>query len=413
MNIGIDISTILNFGVSMGSGRYIINLLNGLFCIAEESRKKSFKENDHEKVKDPMKSTQDITFTLTGRYSDDSNLHHINDLATNYPGLSIKFKLFKYSQDIIDRWDKRSFPPIELKGFKADMLHCPDYIVPPTRNKNIILTIHDLSFYRFPQFNFSWFIQKYQTMVLKNAKRAKLIIADSQSTRQDIINFMKIDPQKIKVIYLAADKKFKPLPPGELKSSVIKKFNIPKNFILSVGTIEPRKNFKTLIKAFNIFRDDYGSSNEYSLVIVGKTGWKSEETFEEYEKSPYKNEIIFTGEADDEDLVQLYNQASLFVYPSIFEGFGLPPLEAMSCALPVIATNTSSVPEIYPNEEFLVNPFDENIMAQKINLVLSDNKVRERLINFSIENSKKFSWEKSSLQTMQVYHQMYDLSFKK
>jgi glycosyltransferase involved in cell wall biosynthesis len=410
MDIGIDISTILNFGTNIGSGRYIINLLNGLFCLAGESKKQSdCKENNTGSLKDFINDLDDITFILTGRYSDDSNIYIVKDLIVKYPGLKIKLKLFKYHQDKINKWDKRGFPPIELKGFKADMLHCPDYIIPPSINKNIILTIHDLSFYRFPEFNFDWFIKKYQAMVLKNAKRAKIIIADSESTRQDIINFMKIDSQKVKVIYLAADKKFKVLASGELESQTLEKFNISKKFILSVGTIEPRKNFKTLIKAFNVFRDNYKGSKDYELVIAGKTGWKSEETFEEYKKSPYKSEIIFTGEVNDEDLVQLYNQASLFVYPSIFEGFGLPPLEAMSCALPVIATNTSSVPEVYPKEEFLLNPFDEEKMAEKINLVLTDNKVRDGLIRFSIGNSKKFSWEKSALQTMEIYRQLYKM----
>jgi len=407
MKIGIDISTVLNFGINVGSGRYIINLLNGLFCLAAESKKQpEFNGNKEDSLKDYTNNINGISFILTGRYSDDSNVHYIEDLIAKYPDLKIKLKLFRYLQDKIDKWDKRGFPAIELKGFKADILHCPDYIIPPSINKNIVLTIHDLSFYRFPEFNFDWFIKKYQAMVLKNAKRAKIIIADSQSTMQDIIDFMKIDPQKIKVVYLAADKKFKALAPGQLKSKTPEKFNISKKFILSVGTIEPRKNFKTLIKAFNIFKDNYSGSKDFQLVIAGKTGWKSEETFDEYKKSPYRDEIIFTGEVNDEDLVQLYNQATLFAYPSIFEGFGLPVLEAMSCALPVIATNTSSVPEVYPNKEFLLDPFDAEKMAQKINLVLADNNKRDDLIGFSIENSQKFSWEKSALKTLQIYSQL-------
>jgi glycosyltransferase involved in cell wall biosynthesis len=409
MNSGIDISTVLNFGIYVGSGRYIINLLNGLFDLAAKFKKQpGSKETRTDNLKDYEKNSSDeITFTITGRYSDDSNTHHIESLIAKYPYLKIKLKLYKYPQDKIGKWDKRGFPPIELKGFKADILHCPDYIIPPSINKNIILTIHDLSFYRFPEFNFDWFIKKYQAMIIKNANRAKIIIADSQSTRQDIIDFMKIDPQKIKVVYLAADKKFKVLAQRQLKSEIPEKFNISKKFILSVGTIEPRKNFKTLIKAFNVFKDNYGGSKDYQLVIAGKTGWKSEETFDEYKKSPYKDEIIFTGEINDEDLIQMYNQASIFVYPSIFEGFGLPVLEAMSCNLPVIATNTSSIPEVYPNEEFLLDPFDEKKMAQKINLVLADHNIRDTLIRFSTENSKKFSWEKSALETLQIYNQLY------
>jgi len=408
MNTGIDISTVLNFGVKVGSGRYIINLLNGLFCLAGESKKQTgCKQHSESSLKDSNKNNDRISFVLTGRYSDDSNIHHVKDLISQYPDLKIKLKLFKYPQDRIENWDKRGFPPLELKGFRADILHCPDYIIPPSISKNIILTIHDLSFYRFPEFNFDWFIKKYQAMVLKNAERAKIIIADSRSTRQDIIDFMKIDPQKIKVVYLAADKKFRVLPLLEQRSETLEKFNISKKFILSVGTIEPRKNFKTLIKAFNIFKKSYVSSQGWQLVIAGKTGWKSEETFEEYNNSPNRDEIIFTGEIDDEDLVQLYNQASLFVFPSVFEGFGLPVLEAMSCALPVIAADTSSVSEIYPNKEFLLDPLDEETMAQKINLVLADIDTREALIKFSVENSKKFSWENTAHQTMQIYHQLY------
>jgi glycosyltransferase involved in cell wall biosynthesis len=412
MKIGIDVSTILNFGINVGSGRYIINLLNGLFYLTDESKKQSVNEESKtNNLKDYIKGWDKVSFILTGRYSDDSNIQTVKDLIAGYPDLKIESRLFKYTRDKINSWDKRGFPPIEFKGFKADMLHSPDYIIAPSINKNIILTIHDLSFYRFPEFNFDWFIKKYQTMVLKNARRAKIIIADSESTRQDIIDFMEINPQKIHVIYLAADKKFKILAREELKSRTLEKFNISKKFILSVGTIEPRKNFQTLIKAFNVLKDTCGVAKEFQLVIAGKTGWKSEETFEEFNKSPYKNEIIFTGGINDEDLVQLYNQAFLFVYPSIFEGFGLPLLEAMSCALPVIAVYTSSVPEVYPNEEFLLNPFDEEEMAQKINLVIADNNVRVGLIKFSTENARRFSWEKSALQTMQVYHQVYNSKF--
>ncbi|MCX6346859.1 MAG: hypothetical protein NTZ89_02810, partial [Actinobacteria bacterium] len=155
MKIGIDISTVLNFGINVGSGRYIINLLNGLFCLAAENKKQSaFKENKEGSLKDYKNDMDGISFILTGRYSDDSNVHHIEDLIAKYPDLKIKLKLFRYPQDKIDKWDKRGFPPIELKGFKADILHCPDYIIPPSINKNIVLTIHDLSFYRFPEFNF-------------------------------------------------------------------------------------------------------------------------------------------------------------------------------------------------------------------------------------------------------------------
>ena len=406
MKIGIDISTVLNFGINVGSGRYIINLLDSLFSLNEAGKKTA----DHSPVKSLKgkragsneKNNQD-SFMLTGRYTTEANLHHISNLREKYPDTKIDLKIFSITSEKLEEWNKRNFPPLELKGFKADVLHCPDYLIPPIMNKNIILTIHDLSFYRFPEFNFEWFIKKYQTTVLNNAKRAKKIIADSNSTKQDIVNFMNINPQKIEVIYLAADKKFRMLGQEVLKKEVPDKFNIKKDYILSVGTIEPRKNFNTLIKAFNIFKKSSKVSENYNLVIAGKTGWKSEETFEELHKSQFKDEVIFTGEITDNDLLQLYNQASLFVYPSVFEGFGLPVLEAMSCGLPVIAANTSSIPEIFQNDEFLVNPFDEQEIAEKINFVLTNEDAKKNLINFSIKNVQKFTWEKTAAQTIKIY----------
>ncbi|MCL5072954.1 MAG: glycosyltransferase family 4 protein, partial [Actinobacteria bacterium] len=386
MKIGIDISTVLNFGINVGSGRYIINLLDSLFSLSRANKKYN-----------------DFSFILTGRYTTETNLYHISDVKEKYHDVKTDIKIFPVTDEKLEKWNKRNFPPLELKGFKADVLHCPDYLVPPTLNKNIILTIHDLSFYRFPEFNFEWFIKKYQTVVLNNARRVKKIVADSNSTKQDIVNFMDINPQKIEVVYMAADKKFRKLLPGELKKGVPGKFNVKKDYILSVGTIEPRKNFNTLIKAFNIFKKSFKISENYNLVIAGKTGWKSEETFEELHKSPFRDDIIFTGEISDDDLVQLYNQSSLFVYPSVFEGFGFPVLEAMSCGLPVIAANTSSIPEIFQNDEFLINPFSEEEIAEKINLVLVNEDVKKDLSAISIKNAKKFSWEKTAIETMKVY----------
>ncbi len=159
---------------------------------------------------------------------------------------------------------------------------------------------------------------------------------------------------------------------------MLKKYGVDKKYILSVGTIEPRKNYITLIKAFNILKSkrlrdkNYSIDNSkeqtlnYKLVIVGRTGWKSEPTYNELNNSPYKNDILFLGHVSDPDLVQIYNQAELFVYPSIFEGFGLPVVEAMKCGLPVLVSNSSSLVEIAPDKNFLVNPKNPEEFAEKI-----------------------------------------------
>ncbi|MBU4450730.1 MAG: glycosyltransferase family 4 protein, partial [Actinobacteria bacterium] len=284
-----------------------------------------------------------------------------------------------------------------------DLLHCPDFLIPPTLNKNIVLTIHDLAFIRFPQFNFDWFIKKYTKEVTKNAQIAKRIIAVSYSTKNDIVDLFGINPEKVDVTLEAADGVFRKLIECEKKYSLQKKYNISKKFILSVGTIEPRKNFGTLIRAFNTLKKD---GFDIQLVIAGRTGWKSEATYEEKEKSPFKEDIIFTGRLTDDELVQLYNMAELFVYPSIFEGFGLPVLEAMQCGLPIVASNTSSIPEIVSDPvtgTFLVEVNNDREFSAKIKLILSDSHLREELSEKSAANATKFSWDSTAEKTLSAY----------
>jgi len=378
LRIGIDISSLLNHGPDIGAGRYIFNLVKNL--VTED------KEN---------------TYVLTGRYETKEYLNIINNLREEFNG-RVDFKLIKTSHKKLELWDKLRFPPLELTGFDADIFHCPDYLVPPTINKNIIITIHDLAFIRYPQFNFDWFIKKYTKLVRKNALRAKRIIADSLSTKNDIVRFFKINPDKIDVIYLAAESSFKKLNDNEKDINSLIKHGIDRKYILSVGTIEPRKNFITLIKVFNLIKENEAAAN-LKLVIAGRTGWKSEDTYAERERSPYRKDILFTGRIPDSELIQIYNQAEIFVYPSIFEGFGLPPLEAMSCGLPIIASDTSSLKEVVGDSGILVKPENEYELARNILDVLRNKELKEKLTKKSLLKAKKFSWQKTATRTLEIY----------
>ncbi|MBE3092200.1 MAG: glycosyltransferase family 4 protein [Actinobacteria bacterium] len=378
--IGIDISTLLNHGPYIGAGRYIINLVRNLLEIDNKN-----------------------TYVLTGRYTSTEYLEIAYNLKKDFENNKIELKFYRTPQKKLDLWNRFKFPPIEFLGFKADILHCPDYLIPPIMNKNIILTIHDLAFIRFPEFNFDWFIKKYAREVKKNAQISKKIIADSKSTKNDIVKFFKIDPSRIGVVYLAADSIFKKLPEKEIDRSVPKEYKINKKYILSVGTIEPRKNFITLIKAFNHIKQKKADFS-YKLVITGRTGWKSEATYLERENSPYRDDILFIGRVPDKDLVQIYNQAELFVYPSLFEGFGLPPLEAMSCGLPVIASDTSSLKEVIGNAGILVTAGDESKLKKQILHVLENEEIKEELKRKSLIQAKKFSWEETARKTLEIYH---------
>lgn len=382
MRIGIDISTVLNHGQDIGAGRYITNLVRNLLKIDKKN-----------------------TYVFTGRYVTDKYLEIINGIRSTCTDNKIEFKLYKTTQKKLNLWNRLRFPPIELMGFKADLLHCPDFLIPPTLNNNIILTIHDLAFLRFPEFNFDWFIKKYTGEVKKNARISRRIIADSESTKDDIVNFFNIDPQKIEVIYLASDTVFKKLPGTSIDKDILKKYKIDKKYILSVGTIEPRKNFITSIKAFNLIKQK-NTGFDYKLVIAGRTGWKSEATYEEREKSPYWEDILFTGRVPDRDLVQIYNQAELFVYPSLFEGFGLPPLEAMSCGLPVIASNTSSLKEVIGDAGILVTAGDESELKKQILHVLENKEIKEELKGKSLFRAKEFNWEETAQKTINLYYKI-------
>jgi len=277
-----------------------------------------------------------------------------------------------------------------------------DYIIPPTLNNNIVLTIHDLAFMRFPEFNFDWFINKYRNLVRKNANISSRILASSQSTADDIHKYFNIGKDKIDMIHLAAGPDFKKLGSGELIRKIPKKFNIQRPYLLSVGTIEPRKDFVTLIKAYNLARED-NHNFKHQLVIVGRTGWKSEATYSERDSSPYKDDIIFTGRTTDSDLVQLYNQADVFIYTSLFEGFGFPPLEAMSCGLPVICSDSSSIKEVVGDSGILLKPGDTKGFSCNMVNITRDAVLREKLSKDSVKRARDFSWEKTAKKTLSVY----------
>ncbi|MBC7333755.1 MAG: glycosyltransferase family 4 protein [Actinobacteria bacterium] len=405
MRIGIDISTLLNHGHDIGAGRYIYNLLKGLFELEtkENSNNITTQNKFQNKLNEGNKSKKD-TFILTARYTTDDYTPILTSLIERYSEAKIKLRLYRVTPKKLNLWNRFGFPPIEFRGFKADLLHCPDFLIPPTLNKNIILTIHDLAFIRFPQFNFDWFIKKYTKEVKKNALRAKKIIAVSNSTKNDIISFFGIEPGKIEVIYEAVDEVFKKLEQNEIRKEILGKYNIKGKYILSVGTIEPRKNFPTLIKAFNLVKEKVKEKiKDLKLVIAGRTGWKSEATYEEREKSPYKEDILFIGRVSDEDLCQLYNQAELFVYPSIFEGFGLPPLEAMRCGLPVIASDCPSLKEVVGDAGILISSNDFEAISENVIKLLLDNNLREKLKEKSLSQAKKFSWEKTAIKTLNTY----------
>ncbi|UXM85418.1 glycosyltransferase family 4 protein [Methanococcus aeolicus] len=292
----------------------------------------------------------------------------------------------------------------ELK--ELDIIHNP-YQLPTFFNfkQKYILSVLDIIQILFPkEIKKSVYISQ-KIMLSKSIQSADKIISISHHTKNDIIKHFKIPKDKIKVIHLAANENYKPLNEKEI-DKIKQKYNLNYPFILYVGTLEPRKNIPTLLKAFYKLKK---RGIIHKLVITGKKGWKYKSIFETIEKLNLQKDVIFTGYVPDEDLPALYNAADLFVYPSIYEGFGLPPLEAMQCGTPVITSNTSSLPEVVGDAGIMVNPYDVDELANKMYEVLTNDGLREELSKKGIERAKLFSWKKCAEEHLKVYEEVYNM----
>lgn len=327
---------------------------------------------------------------------------HLNIYSTNYEIL-IKIHSIFYKKTIWRMIDL----PLKLKFIKElDLVHDPYEIGPLSFEMPFkkVITIHDLTPILFPDTFNSMIVLLHKRLLPRTLKNANRIITVSNSTKNDLISLFKIPKEKIRVIFNGVDEKFKPLSNKEIKK-VKQKYSLNFPFILYVGTLEPRKNIPSLIKAFYKFKK---TNPLYKLVIAGKKGWKYNEIFETIDKLNLQNDIVFTGYILDNDLPALYNAADLFVYVSIYEGFGLPPLEAMACGTPVITSNTSSLPEIVDDAGIMVDPYDIDGLSNAIFKVLTDEGLKTKMIKKGFEKAKMFSWEKCARETLEVYEEAYN-----
>lgn len=290
-----------------------------------------------------------------------------------------------------------------LKGI--DVYFNPHFFIAPVSSKcRKVMTFHDLSFEHHPNF-FSprkrlW--QRFLMHTRREARVADKIIASSESTKTDLINLYGIKPEKVKRIYLGVGKQFRLIEEDlQVMDSIEKKYRLPKQFVLYFGTIEPRKNLVGLIKAFELLKDDH-SFNSLKLVMAGAKGWLCRDIFETVKKSKYCRDIIFTGFVEEADKPYLYNMAKIFVYPSFFEGFGFPPLEAMACGLPTIVSHTSSLPEVVGNAALMIDPYNIDELTWAMKTALLDQGLRRELTQRGIIQAKKFSWQKCAQEVLDV-----------
>jgi glycosyltransferase involved in cell wall biosynthesis len=228
-----------------------------------------------------------------------------------------------------------------------------------------------------------------------------MVIVPSQSTKTDVMRLYGVNPEKIAVIYEGYDEEvYKPQDNLAPIEEVKREYNISGKYILYVGTLEPRKNIPRLVEAFHSLKK---GEVEHKLVVAGKLGWLYKDIFTTVTKLNLENEVIFTGYIPQKELPILMGGAEVFAYPSLYEGFGLPPLEAMACGTPVIASNTSSLPEVIGDAGILVDPYNSKEIAQAMYRLISDEGLRQQMHQRGLNRAKMFSWEKTAQQTLKVF----------
>ncbi len=294
--------------------------------------------------------------------------------------------------------------PGALRASQADLLHALAFAGPRQISIPWLVTIYDLSFMKFPQ-SFNALNRIYLKYAVRDSlRRADRAIAISESTKRDLVSLFGVSPNKVCTIHCGVDAAFKPAPDSTDVAQLRARYSLPEKFILYLGTIEPRKNIVRLLRAFARARRD--ARLPHRLVMVGARGWKYAQVDRVIEGEGIEGQVIFTGYAPQEELVSWYRAADLFVYPSLYEGFGLPPLEAMACGTPVVTSNASSLPEVVGDAALMVNPDDERSLAEAIIRALTDRTLRQDMIARGITQAKKFSWERTARETTALYREV-------
>lgn len=286
--------------------------------------------------------------------------------------------------------------PDTFKGF--DLIHCPTHEAPFFRKlkTKTVATIHDLTPLVLPEeqkFNRVFYFKYFLKPLLRNFDG---IIADSFSTKNDLMKFFGIPEEKISVVYLGVSERFKPQTADPV---FLNRWGLEPGYIFFMGTIEPRKNIVRLLGAFEKIRQKF----KIKLVIAGGLGWQYQKI---YQKILASKDVVFLGYVPDEYLPALYNGARIFVYPSLYEGFGLPVLEAMASGLPVITSNTSSLKEIAIDAAILINPLDTEALEREMSRLISSENLQKELAEKTLKQAQKFSWDKTAAETYQVYQKV-------
>ncbi len=338
--------------------------------------------------------------------------HHIEVLLPeDYSGQLQRrtaFGIKKIKLDALGRAARIFFEHVRIGHYfhknKFDLYHATSYILPWFCRLPSVLTVHDLIALDHPGYCQNESAVYFGLCLPRSIKRASRIIAVSETVKQDIIRKFDIDARKITVVYHGVENAFKKITCSDTLDRIRLKYRLPEKFILFVGNLEPKKNLERLIAAFLLLKEKNHIPQQ--LVIVGKDGWKSSDVFKKIRESPLAGAIICTGYADREDLPALYSLADLFAFPSLYEGFGLPVLEAMACGTPVLISNRGALPEITGNIFPQVDADNVTDIAAGMHSCLTNESLRQKNIAHGLQRAKDFTWEAAARRTLTVYESM-------
>src|SRR4030043_2326280 len=369
MKIGIDISQIV-FGT--GVSNYTKELVEYLLKIDHKNQYILFGSSLRSNRK-PIEFKESL-----------DKYKNVNFKITHFPPIFFEFFFNRF----------RVVPLEKFISEEIDVFHSSDWTQPKVKSQHTkkVTTVHDLTVYLFPSSSTQKIISTQKKRLELVKKEADLVIVDSETTKDDLVKFVDIPQEKIRVIPLGVSEKFKPQDDDKI-NEVTQKYKIKKPYILSVATQEPRKNIQKLVDSYEIIHQKYP---KLTLVLTGKQGWGPGFRFGE--------NVIWTNYVPQEDLTALYSVCRVFVYPSLYEGFGLPVLEAMACGAPIVTSNNSSLAEIAKDAAILIDPRSENQLVRSIEMVINLNLENyQKMVRASLERARKYTWKKCAQETLKVY----------
>ncbi|NRA67494.1 MAG: glycosyltransferase family 4 protein [Pseudobacteriovorax sp.] len=294
-------------------------------------------------------------------------------------------------------WEQITLPRLARK-YGVDILHSPANMAPLMYSGKSVVHIHDLCFVVNPQWYSFLFHRVYNFVVPRLAKKSTIVVTNSNNSRNDLFQFCDVDSEKVRLIYWAVDETFHNPPEDDVLDKVEED-----NYILYVGSLEPRKNISTLIRAYEKLRESNPDINSKLILIGGESPLFADA---QLQIRKYKQDIVFKGFVTDELLKAYYRKAAVVAYPSLYEGFGLPPLEAMACSAPVVTSNTSSIPEVVGDAALLVSPYDVGQVASALALVIQSPELRKKMSQLGAQQIKKFNWYRVARNILGVYYEV-------